>query len=1216
MDSQTKISPSLYFVNLLNDIYKNCSVYTLHNLLVKIIKEPRLVDYLNTQYFDSHYTQTDQTVGKKRNNRKRNKTLKKLLEKQHLLSSFLHDTVVVFPNIPSYHKLGELSTQEHIQHNDKLSQEDPLIQNFNDFLNHSGNKFDLFYESKPLYTVIDKIVQDVSLQSTPIHQEWKDLNFMGNYSSKFSKSMNHFFKSHLLKQSFRDQKRVKSVASFLSTSSCWNQLKLYVRPSVLYYILSCTSVFCNTDINNQYILAQKYENPIPSIFPSSTYVQVSGCDFHEVYSAAYPKPLAVKKPTIFGPHTAMYKKPLFKPGISSGLPFNHALNVHTDIDKDSHIENVFESIFKRKMECNESAQSTEFIKLLMNAHRKCRYDIILDRTCGTNILEESSKIVKRVYQKHNKDKQLSLNHTKIKDLLFKFSDQEKAEYFEALLNLRNLNTCESLVGKYCCAVFKQLFSKIVGTNLYLLLGKVKKFTSLQNNESISLNYILDSIEYAEFTISSELIEPFLSWVFAELLPSLLRTAFYLTDACGESKASQIYYFRYDVWFTISGPAFDDFAKNSSLDSVSETHLENITKPPFGITQIRLMPKIKYMQSSHQKAKDLLVYGFRPISRMNRAMCDHPILKKLREEFGEDTAENNIPAFVDINNEIRETYEAVNFEYKRKLESAGDGEGKVTENLKKKQKTAHAPSFQEKVATISSQMDFYEKLLKYKQKLASNQDYYFVKVDIQKCYDTIPQEIAIEACKKLLVNISADDMVSGSDIYKTYINRNFNVFYMHGKSASALDRLSLSKTDSQIELLKKVRVRYFRQIENLVNSKTSFQEAESLSNSHVSKLKLFNKPNDFDPNFAAIFVDKDTSTKPGFSGEKGVYILEQHIKNNLVYFQDQFKNHVYHQKAGIPQGSKMSNLLCNLVYEQLEQYLFQILSNQKNNTLPDFFMSRYIDDFLFISTCKSSAQLFLNRMLKGVDKYGATVNAEKTLINFQPSLETDLELEKKLKLCKVLDPHGYMPYIGLGIKMDTIELFRDVNISLSGESFKKLKRQPFGTAPSRHVPCESTVERDDSQKMIEKMVYIVSTRLGRLFVDSQINSWSTILSNLEFVTTDVAKHMAFAIHIRWGFPASSDRCSTNAAVSGNQKTVTKMLIDVIDKLHSIVLGSSDSWVPKKEKTKDVNESAEKDRENEVFDVILKTILDSFHFVKRQRMYNNELLNYGIRYLEML
>ena len=67
---------------------------------------------------------------------------------------------------------------------------------------------------------------------------------------------------------------------------------------------------------------------------------------------------------------------------------------------------------------------------------------------------------------------------------------------------------------------------------------------------------------------------------------------------------------------------------------------------------------------------------------------------------------------------------------------------------------------------------------------------------------------------------------------------------------------------------------------------------------------------------------------------------------------------FRQKVGIPQGSVVSTILCNIYYAHLEKKKLDFIDNEEGILL------RLIDDFLFMTMNKGNAKLFLQAMGDG------------------------------------------------------------------------------------------------------------------------------------------------------------------------------------------------------------------------------------------------------------
>ena len=137
------------------------------------------------------------------------------------------------------------------------------------------------------------------------------------------------------------------------------------------------------------------------------------------------------------------------------------------------------------------------------------------------------------------------------------------------------------------------------------------------------------------------------------------------------------------------------------------------------------------------------------------------------------------------------------------------------------------------------------------------------------------------------------------------------------------------------------------------------------------------------------------------------LLREHIQQNITKIGKKF----YRQRAGIPQGSVLSSLLCNFFYSQMEQEHLDFVRNEESLLL------RLVDDFLLITANKAIATEFVRVMHAGMAEYGIKVNVAKSLVNFPVNV------------------HGFavphlpgnsmaFPYCGNLINMKTLEIAKD------------------------------------------------------------------------------------------------------------------------------------------------------------------------------------------------
>lgn len=240
--------------------------------------------------------------------------------------------------------------------------------------------------------------------------------------------------------------------------------------------------------------------------------------------------------------------------------------------------------------------------------------------------------------------------------------------------------------------------------------------------------------------------------------------------------------------------------------------------------------------------------------------------------------------------------------------------------------------------------------------------YFVKVDVQAAFDTIPQKAVLDLMSSLLTEshyrISKHAEMKPGDNYR---------------------QDSLSKPMKKFPALAKAPSDF-----------NTFQENLEAS------MAVGRKNTVFVENIVSQFRDHGEILR----------LLAEHVQQNMVKIGKKF----YRQKEGIPQGSVVSSLLCNYFYADLEARHLDFLQARESLLL------RLVDDFILITTEKSHAKQFLQTMHDGLPAYGVRVNPDKTLVNFEVVINSK-------KITRIVDARGF-PYCGVFINMKTLDISKD------------------------------------------------------------------------------------------------------------------------------------------------------------------------------------------------
>jgi telomerase reverse transcriptase len=267
-------------------------------------------------------------------------------------------------------------------------------------------------------------------------------------------------------------------------------------------------------------------------------------------------------------------------------------------------------------------------------------------------------------------------------------------------------------------------------------------------------------------------------------------------------------------------------------------------------------------------------------------------------------------------------------------------------------------------------EMYPRLKKFKENLTNEQGQetlYFVKLDIQSCFDTIPQRRLVSMIENIVTQ----------RVY--HVTKHVEI------RPGDAQRNPLSSED---------KFRNAKPIRKFTSKAIGLSEIHSTPQPIGAKSTKRNT------------VQVDTAATRNHQVDTLLDLLDEHVRKNLVKIGKKY----YRQKNGIPQGSVLSSLLCNFFYGELERDVLGFLDCEKSLLL------RLIDDFLLITTDAALARRFLQVMMNGQPAYGITVNASKSLVNFEATVNGT-------KVPRLVGSTLF-PYCGNLIDTHTLELRKD------------------------------------------------------------------------------------------------------------------------------------------------------------------------------------------------
>ncbi|KAL7868907.1 hypothetical protein SRHO_G00102910 [Serrasalmus rhombeus] len=263
--------------------------------------------------------------------------------------------------------------------------------------------------------------------------------------------------------------------------------------------------------------------------------------------------------------------------------------------------------------------------------------------------------------------------------------------------------------------------------------------------------------------------------------------------------------------------------------------------------------------------------------------------------------------------------------------------------------------------------------------------------------------------------------------------------------------------------------------------------------------------------------------------RGVDVL-QFFKQMLSSYVIQYDQKWFRQVRGVPQGSAVSTMLCNLCYGHMENSLL------KNITEKGGCLMRLVDDFLLITPKLSKAVQFLKTLLAGVPDYGCELNPQKVAVNFPVRDELSLPEFTELPL------QCLFPWCGLLIDTSSLDVYNDYS-GYTGQSLRY--SLTLGSSPSAAV------------FMRQKLLAILRLKCDSIFLDLRLNSVEAVYKNIYKILLlqalrfhvcvrslplgqDVRTNPRFFMKIIWSTAKTISRSITHANTVGTVDLVSPVL----------------------------------------------------------------------------
>ncbi|XP_038051267.1 telomerase reverse transcriptase-like [Patiria miniata] len=410
---------------------------------------------------------------------------------------------------------------------------------------------------------------------------------------------------------------------------------------------------------------------------------------------------------------------------------------------------------------------------------------------------------------------------------------------------------------------------------------VEKFVKLGRTEKLDLEQLMKKINVqdcdwtrlkklggrspcrSDALMQEKMVSSLLAWIMSDYIMALVRTAFYVTET--SSRRNGVVYYRKSTWNMLEKMGIEQCVASGILKPITHKLAENLisSEATLGCSSLRLVPKPK---------------GLRPITNMRQ-----PAAGKQG---------------ITINNLLEDVCDVLSFHRSQEPSCLGSSLFSVNEAYEK----------------------WKQFVVEYRQQDA--RPLYFVKVDINQSYDSIPHLALYDVITQLLKLPSKNQL-----------------FTIHRYAAVTCN----------------LRRTYCR--------RTYLEEG-----CHMTCHQILLQQAQEERWKNAVLVNRVWSQST--TAQHAMALLKKHVGCDIV----KFGGRHYLRKKGIPQGSIVSSLLCNYFYAAMETECLPPIGQ-------DELMLRLIDDFLLVTPNLEKAKGFLTVLLNGLPKYGCQTNRTKTLTNF-------------------------------------------------------------------------------------------------------------------------------------------------------------------------------------------------------------------------------------------
>lgn len=649
------------------------------------------------------------------------------------------------------------------------------------------------------------------------------------------------------------------------------------------------------------------------------------------------------------------------------------------------------------------------------------------------------------------------------------------EIINTASELHQLQTPVCDVSKFIRAVCRRTFPKMVWGccyNFNLFMSAIDSYVCLDRNDNATLHQLTHGFRLGSISwlhtgqlqcLSAEIsFRQFMSWIFGQFVNPLLSTCFYITE--GEGTGNALLHYRKPVWAQLMKRGRQQMKKNFVEVSLAASFNSNRQSRALLPSLLKRVPCVRFVPKMN---------SLRAITNFRRTMAQvkGPTLKDT--PLGRELVTNAM---------LYNCLHILKHIYNSSPVHGGFGVMHVDEvffKLKHFKSTVLSAYYRS--MGVSSHTAMSQQQSEGSGGSKQLPPLYMASLDLDKCYDNVDTAKLYDLVKDLITTY--DLKVFGASEATRASSQEHNNPFEFGMNHASLSAPSV-ETERNVILHRYMITHHIKSLEcSITRTVRHLTPAGDI----IPIRDALNELAQSYPNS----VITDGVIYPHIGLSEVLKILQLHLFSHVIKLpvgpadriecrdneELRSKGFVpYTQVKGIPQGSVLSPILCNLYYGRAEQSIFGSSVNdiQILGLVDKTLILRWMDDYFVVSIDKAAVESFLQKAHGDFRQFGGGVNPLKTKVNFDTTITVD---GQSVSLSKI--DGELMHWCGYSINTQTLEVT---------PNFQRILDRPLRTSvsiASKHIGVS----------LRKSLKSFVRMKCFSLVLDSSLNGRVTVVASV-------------------------------------------------------------------------------------------------------------------------